>query len=276
MLSKCTLLLQNTTTPANRSDASPHTAGWSESFWRNGVVAGDDLALVNLITKRARLLPNQASIVGFRISLWDISGNKLLARGSSTAKTQRIGHASLTCTQPGTSLSFSGSSSGVANSSRFALKCLPDEEETNGEYQPDTAYKTAVTQFCNEMTTGWGFVGRDLTKVSQKVITIAGNIVKLAGLIGAAPGVDNLIFKKVKADNGDPVKGSYLVTNVTVANEYTLAAFPGAVVTKANGLARVDAIAFYPYTVVVPDRSVTRKVGRPFAAYRGRASKRAA
>lgn len=274
---RVTLLCQLTTAPTQRADASPHTGGWSESFWRAGAVALSDSVVQDLLTRRARLMPTEASIVGVRIGNYNISANKLVPVGSSTGKVERPGYPGLSCDYPGIGLSFAGSSAGVPNASRFAIRGMPDEEIRNGEYTPDSTYKGAVTQFCNTLTNGWGFIGRDLSVASQKVMSIAGNVVTLAGLIGAVVPGDNMILNRVTDDDDDPVKGSYYITNVNpVTFAYTLSGFPATTLTSAKGTARVDRIAFFAFSAVSPSRAVGRKVGRPFASYRGRASKKTA
>jgi len=276
MPSRFTMLMQITTNPANRDDASPHTGGWSESFWGSNPIVASDPTLITLMQKRAILLPAQGSIVGFRIGNYNITGNRLVPTGSSTGKVLYAGNGLRQSGLPQKSLSMTGVGHGVANCTRFTIRGIPDSQLINGEYQPDAGYKSAVTAFGNELSNaGWKFLGRDLTRVSQSVQAIAGNVVTLGGAIGAVAGTDYLRFRRVYDDDGDPVTGAYLITAIA-GNNYTLAGFPARTLTSPSGTARVDAIALVDFFSVTPSRAVVRKIGRPFESYRGRQSKRGA
>jgi hypothetical protein len=169
---------------------------------------------------------------------------------------------------------MAGTATGQPNSSRFTLRGIPDSQMTRGEYQPDSGYKSLVTQFCNQLSNNaWAFLGRDLSKPSQKVMSIAGNVVTLQGAIGAVAMTDYMRFRRVYDDLGKPVTGSFLIQTI-VGNAYTLAGFDGATLTAPSGTARVDAIRLCDFGTVAPSRAVVRKIGRPFASYRGRQSKR--
>lgn len=273
MLTRFTFLMQITTAPPNKVDASPHTGGWSESFWVDGIVPTNAAAVQTLLTKRALLLPSQGSIVGVRNAQYDISGNKLIPKGASTAKVNFPGNSSLETDLPQVSLEMAATATGAPNNTRFNLRGIPDVMMSYGEYQPTTAFKAAVTQFGTALLAGFGFVGRDLSLASQKVNSIAGSNITTLGALGAVVGTDFVIFKRVYDDAGNPVKGSFLVTNALAGNIYTLAGFGPVTMTTPSGLARVDKIAFYTYQTITPARAVVRKIGRPFASYRGRQSK---
>lgn len=274
MASRVTMLMQVTTTPPNRADASPHTGGWSESFWANANLLSSDPDILVLCQKRANLLPAQASVVGFRLSLYNIVGNRLMPTGSSTGKLQLPGATSRITDVPQMALELSGKSKTSSNSTRFCVRCLPDAQVAHGEYQPDSAFKGLVTQYGNELVNrDWKFIGRDLTKPSIKVQSIAGNVVTLAAPLGVVDNVDWVRFRRVYDDDEAPVKGAYLVT-AHAGNTITLAGFPARTMTTPSGTIRIDAIVTCGLKDIEPVRAVVRKVGRPFESYRGRQSKR--
>jgi len=274
MATRITFLFALTTAPANRGDASPHSAGWSESFWSDLTVPIGASGVTALATKRAALLPEQGALIGIRAATYNILGNKIFPTGSSTAKRNLPGGVGRTCDLPQMGLEFSGTATAAVNASRFVCRGMPDAQFTNGEYQPTTDYKPLVTDFCNEVANqGWRFLGRDLSLPAIKVLSIAGNVVTLNAGLGAVVNTDYLRFRRVYDDSGDPVKGSYLI----IANAgfaYTLAAFGARNLTNPSGTVRLDKLALLDFATVEPNRAVVRKVGRPSDSYRGRQSKR--
>jgi hypothetical protein len=275
MYGRLSLLMQVTTDPTNLVDAASHTGGWSEGIWFP-VAITDPLALVNpYVAVRAPLLPNGATIVGWRVANFDVLGNKLIPAGTSTGKLNVPGSSSALTDLPQVALELSGASAGGPNTNRMTLRCIPDSMMVHGEYQPTTAFKRKVGEFCNQLTLGGGagFVGRDKSRPSQRVESIAANVVKLGGSIGAAPGTDYMRFNRVRDTQGNPIEKVVKVIAFVAPGTYTVEGLDG--ITAGNsGTARTDALKFFDLSSLVPVRAVVRKIGRPFAAYRGRASKR--
>lgn len=274
MPSRFTMLMQVTTDPQNRGDASPHTGGWSESFWAANVLEAGNPALVTLCRKRANLLPAPASVVGYRIASYTIAGNKVIPTGSSTAKLQIPGSILRNTDVPQMALELSGQALNGPNSTRFSLRCIPDSQVDRGEYQPDPLFKGLLTQYRNELIQQfWKFMGRDLTKPAIRVNAIAGNVVTLGGPWGGVVGTDFVRFNRVYDDLGLPITGAYLVSAAN-GNAITLAGFDDRTLTKQSGTVRIDAITLQSFATIEPARIVVRKIGRPFESYRGRQSKR--
>jgi len=270
---KCTLLFQLTTTPPDRTTASPHTGGWSETWWSQTPFSSTDVHWQELVRARALLLPEQASIVGLRFGLYTIVGNRFVPGGSTTGRLQIPGNSGAITDLPQVALEMAGSTNAGANHSRFNLRCIPDVMMQHGEYQPSNAFKRNVVSFGGKLVNGaFCFVGRDLTKPVQRVISIANNVVTVTGLLGAVVGTDSVRLLNVKDNQGNPVKGAFRIVGLT-GFAYTVIGLDG-VTAGESGSARVDAPVLLPFASVIANRAVVRKIGRPFEGYRGRASNR--
>jgi len=271
-----TIIFQMSTAPTDRAAATVHTGGWSETFWSGSPFDATSVFFQALLTARAAMLPKQASIVGYRFANFDFVGNKIYPLGSTTGRLQKAGNAGFETDIPQMALMLSGAASGAPNQSRFALKCIPDGQVLQGEYQPTTAFRAHVSNYALTVVNGaWRFIGRDLSQPSQRVQSIVGQVVTLSGLIGAVVGTDYMRLNRVHDTLGNPVTGTYRIVAHDGAGVYTVQGMPNVTVLN-SGSARVDKITTYQYASVVPSRIVTRKVGRPSEAYRGRASKRSA
>lgn len=173
-------------------------------------------------------------------------------------------------------LEISGTTAGQPNSSRFTLRGIPDSQVTNGEYAPTPAFRGFVADLLAYYLQGapYGFVGRDLSNASFRVNLILDGVLTTGAVI---PGVVNnqtfIRLHKVRDVNGNPVKGAFLVTAGAGTQNLTLAGFP-AVSVGTSGTVRIDSLRFFPYSALQPGRILVRKIGRPFASYRGRASRR--
>jgi len=274
MISRLSLLFSITTTPPDRSAAVPHSGGWSESHWRNGTLAADSLDIPVLARARALLLPQQASIIGFRVALYDLTANKLTPRGTSTGKFLYPGSEGVQTGMPQKSLELSGKGLGEPNSNRMVLRGIPDVMVQQGEYTPTSAFSAKITRFTNVLTLqGWGFIGRDLAQATVRVTSIAGGVVTLPAAGVFAVG-DYMIFRGVTDIDGNPVSGSYLITAAVDDITFTLQGLPAVTVSVASGTCRKDIVKFLLLSDVTPHRAVVRKIGRPFESYRGRGSKR--
>lgn len=263
-----------TTDPTDATSASPHSGGWSESHW----CAPSDFVAANartLASRRANLLPGQGSIIGYRLESFDLTGNKLSPLGATSGRFLYPGLDSRDLNLPQDSLMMNGAGSGVPNAARFNLRCIPDGIITRGEYQPSPAFKGALTLYSNGLiAVGYGFIGRVKTGLSARVNSIAAGVVHLNGAVGGVANTDFLRLNRVYDDLGNPVKGTFLITNIT-GNAYTVSGLAGVSVSQPSGSARIDALDFFQYGVINPARAVVRKIGRPFEQYRGRASARA-
>jgi len=274
MDSRVTMVMNMNTTPANLAAAQVHAGGWTESFWAQGGVIATAQKLVNLQTGRARLLPASASIVGLRISNYTLTGNKLFPLGSSISRVRYPGNSSYPTDVPQMALGISAKANGATNSAHFTMRCIPDSQVVGGEYQPSPAFKNSLLLYQADLEqSGWSFLGRDLTKPVQRVLSITAGVVVLDAANGAVVG-DYIRFLKVKDSQGFAVTGAYRVTAFAAPATYTIVGLDAGVVVLNSGLCRVDAIKLFEMDDVQPTRAQVRKIGRPSESYRGRASRR--
>jgi len=274
MISRVSFLFALTTNPTDASKSIAHSGGWSEGHWQNGVVNADFGPIAELARARANLLPKQASIIGFRIALYDLVGNKLTPRGTSTGKFLFPGNSAWPCDLPQMALELSGVASGEPNISRMVLRGIPDQFAVQGEYAPSPAFSGNLTRYTNQLfLRSWGFVGRDLGQARVRLTSIQGAVVTLPAAGVFAVG-DYMIFNRVKNDSGNSVSGSYLIKAAVDDTTFTLQGMGNNNTSIANGTVRKDVAKFFLFGDIQPSRAVVRKVGRPFESYRGRASKR--
>jgi hypothetical protein len=274
MPTRMQLLFDVTTDPTNKTAASSHSGGWSEGFWFSTPLSNAPTLAGLLGALRSVLLGQEITIVGWRVENFTFSGNRLIPGGASSGVLNLPG-AALPIASPQICLSCNGQASGVPNNNRFTLRGIPNAVVANGEYQPLPSYSTALTNYFAALTVGSiGFVGRNKAGSNARVMSVtAGGVVTLNSAIGGVPGTDFLRLNRVYADNGLPIKGSYLITNIAGGTQYTLAGLiPPGPRTTPSGTARVDSIQFFSYGSIVPGRLGVKKIGRPFQGYRGRRS----
>jgi hypothetical protein len=271
---RCSWLFDVTTNPTNLSIASAHSGGWSESHWSPNTLPADSGYIRDWAQYRARLLPSEASIVGFRLENFSIVGNKLLPGGTAGGKFQYPGVYGGDLNLPQDAISCAGASATSTNSAKFNLRCIPDSQIVNGEFQPGSGYLSALNAFlANLVNAVWGFIGRVKSNPSAQVMGIAsGGVVTLSANVGGAPGNGFLRLNRVYDTLGNPVKGTFPMTNVA-GPVYTVSGLGATTVSKPSGTARLDGLSFYAYGTTSIGRACSRKIGRPFEQYRGRRSK---
>lgn len=272
MISKLELVFSFTSAPTNLAAAAARSGGWTEGHWYNLVVTPGEEGITQLATFRARMLPIQAAIVGFRIALYTIAGNKLLPGGTSAGALQFPGNAVYTANLPQDSLQLSGFSESSPNTDHFNLRCLPDEVTINGEWAPTTGFRNALTNFTSQLiNSGAGFVGRVKSNPLIAVNGYGAGVVQCAAAIPGAVVGSSLRFLRVYDDEGVPIKGSYVITAIS-GNNYTIANGPAQITNKPNGNVRLDQVAWFKYGTINPARTAVKKIGRPSIGYRGRRS----
>jgi len=266
-------LFQIVTDPVNKADAISHIGGWSEQHCWPGVIAGTSPQVASLATKRAVLLPSQASLVGVRRTQFSTSGNKIISSGSQTFGVARPGGTAVT-DLPQVALTLKIASEAGTNSSLQCLRCIPDTFMQRGEFQPSDNYRSLLRLYCDELQNqNWAFMGRDTSQPTAAVTSIVDNKITSSVELGVAVGDYLRLLKVVNSVTGDPISGSFRVTAV-IGKESTVVGLPAGAVALDSGLVRKDVITICNIGRAEFNRAVVRKIGRPFEAYRGRASNR--
>lgn len=277
---KTTLLFTVTTDPSDRASASPHTGGWSESFYYPAAKFNDPSFFAQWAITRAQLLAGECAVIGYRQQLVTISKNRLLPGGSAAGALNVPGIWGSDLNAPQDSLMVNFSPTGQPQNVRHRLPGLPDSQVASGEYQPSPTFKGNLTKYVNYViNTQFATICRDLTQPDCRVKSLSAGVLTTLSATGAGAG-DYIRLRRVKDDNGNPIEGTFLVTavvnNADTTVSYTLFDPPSQSVTKPNGTCRHDLLVLAALAAGIPNRLVVRKVGRPFVQYRGRRSKQRA
>lgn len=278
MATRFTALFAVTTAPTNRGAAQPHSGGWSEGYWIPDALSGPNQArFLALMTKRARLLPTEAAMIGYRVQTFTLLKNKMLPGAATSAKTIKAGNPAYTVDVPQAAFSLTLGHEPDVNKTRLILRCIPDEQIQNGEYTPTDAYKEAMRQFTQGEAGGLGrsitSICRKLSNPASRVVSYSANILTLSDA-GIAVEGDYLRLSRVYDQYGRSVTGSYQVGNV-VGKVYTLVNGPVGFTVLGSGTARKDELVELLVDTVSYGRATVKKIGRPFELYRGRQSNRA-
>lgn len=274
---RITLLLSVTTNPPDTTTAAAHSGGWSESFYSSGSSFLPPSFFQTWGQQRAGCLSGEASIIGYRQQLVTISGNKLLPGGSAAGTLLYPGVATNDLNAPQDALMINFTVGGQPQNLRHRLAALPDSQVENGEYQPNAAYKGAITKYINLIAGGqFSAIVRDLTQPDARVVSLIGGVLTTQSATGAIVG-QYIRLRRVKDNAGNPVEGTFLVMAAGggggAPSTYTLFPAPTQTVNTPNGTARLDLLVNPTITGGTPNRLVIRKIGRPFVQYRGRRSK---
>lgn len=279
MPTKVVILFQMTTTKnvaSERLNYAPviRTAGWSESFSGPDSISsvlqllkGPRSSILPLLPARAALLPSEASIIGVRLYSGGAGRGQLLAAAYS-------GNQGLLTDQPSTSLLCSATSTVSGVTRRFNLRCIPDFYVKSGEFSPDVAYADALIAFFASLS-GFGWQAKTYTN-SRKVFEIdADGTVTLDGT-NPFTQAQQVTLKNVYL-TGLKVRGGGKFSVLSIGpwqNQFKLAKWTLGEAT--GGQAFIQGGAFVEFDTAIKSvvRATTRKVGRPFAGYRGRNSPR--
>jgi len=274
-VTRLTNILQLSTNPTDLTTARIHVGGWSESFWTSLNPAGYNGPWERQQQARCLLLPPTAAIVGYRTQVYTMTGNKLLPGGTTSGRQNFPGRNTLTTDLPQVAVQFNATGAGVPNTTRLTMRGMPDDIMKGGEYQPNAAFKTAVTLMVNTMKGfNFGFIGRDLAQASVRVLAIAANVITVDAIPGTGLQVDDFIrLNRVYDAQGFPVQGAYAVEAINLVAKTITVRNLAANVTKPSGTLRRDQLDYFTFDAIQPIRAVVKKVGRPSEQYRGRRSK---
>lgn len=244
------------------------TGGFSESWFRLGDTIGSpEIAAARILAqKRAAALPGNDSISYLRFSKVDSPGS-----GSYVVKAGYPGTFS-GADVPQMAVGIKIFAVGSSNKKTMELRGIPDGQIFNGETTFTTPMKGALNTYLTELFSNWGFVGRNLSTPAKGILSIAANGTFVLNQSFAYNDGDLVQVLKTTAA-GRRLKGQILyATKVNDKNGVLNGWKHGDCV---GGKIRLSSKVFCPisFDATAVDNAVAlvRKVGRPFASYRGRA-----
>jgi hypothetical protein len=270
---KWSTIFQLNTVATNVTVAVNRIGGWSEGLWTQNNPTASFPLWTTYMLDRAKLLPAQGAIVGYRISSYNLAGNKLSPIGSSAGKVLYPGNPAYPCDIPQMALELGLTSALGPNAGKLWIRAIPDQFIVTGEFAPSTGFTLALFKFMSNLvgtTDGW--VGRNLSVPTMRVQGYAANVISVDAVPGGVVAGAYVRFYRCNDNNGVPIKGSFLIVSVT-ANTITISNGPTQTLSRPSGLCRQDLLQFltvltWNYGSVSP-----KKVGAPSRRYRGRRSK---
>ncbi len=259
---RATMIFKASTTSLLRS------AGWSESWYKEGAQEATLTALKDLCAVRANCLAGTAQIAGQRVQQL---GGRSISDGLIFPGRQR-----LTVDIPQMAITANVSNAGSLQKKTFSMRGIPDDAIIGGDFTGAGGLLQAVNGFFAGLANGaWQWQARDtsLGTVQLQSVGVDGTFV-LAGDYIFNQG-DYLTMVRVKDINGHSIVGNFLVGTKTDARNGKFFAWPNRVVQLSGKVRKLNfiypVVAFNSGKIV---RSMIRKVGRPLDLYRGRATVR--
>jgi hypothetical protein len=222
----------------------------------------------SLAKRRTGFLTRAASINATRIQL--IGGRAKLLR------TVYVGVLGADQDIPQMALSSRVSGQGVNNQKPFQIRGIPDGNVTGGEFAPTQGFQNGFASYGNQLfQNSWRFKGIDLSAPAVDIVSITdAGVFQLAGPLTFDVG-SFITLLRCRNSDGVSITGNFYVSVKVNAQNGTFLGWNRGTV-NLKGKARVRTV-IYP---LVADKSLeaiqitTRKVGRPFNLYHGRARKR--
>ncbi len=271
-LTKWTMIFNYSSGITPTNSAPVRQGGWSESVYTLTGGATLEAEFLALISARLSICPRGTSVTRYRIQEVDPAGP------STPRKVQLSAPGTWLSDVPQMALkvSFGGGTAGGAFRREF--RGLPDVQVVTGEYQPTAPFVVSANAFFARLQ-GSSFRARrrDKTKKQFKVssISAAGLVTMIDATEEIAAGSRVQILRTIDPATGRRKGYFATITNFVDDRHFTIS---GEKVIESNfGTLRAAAIVTAAFSS--PDlanaEAVVRKVGRPFRAYSGRASKRA-
>jgi hypothetical protein len=249
--------------------------GWTEHVWGDA-----DLSLTMsrlrdpgradgwppLLPARATILSNNANILGVRLYQGGAGRGQFIPMAYPGAGgPEDIPQMALLCAAQ------NPSSNSVR---RWTIRGVPDAQISQGEFSPTSFYSGAVKQYFQALNNFY-YKGQAVVTAYNVFTVSAAGIVQLTVPMPFA--LNNIItLKNVLDATGVRRGGQFMVTSLAPGgNGFTIAGWTFGDSTK--GSAYIGAGGTFNIgggNTPAVERTVTRKVGRPFAGYRGRRSKR--
>jgi hypothetical protein len=264
----------------------PRAGGWTESFWFSTPLTQAQFAA--FATARAAIMCPDCQVVGWRQTPYSWTLNKLLPGKSSVGTVFAAGKFTGQTNSPDDTLRVRGLALAGQVAWTIFLHAIPDDVIDSAAYIQNNTFQTALNLIFAALK-GQGttlpaiqWLGRDPTQQSQQVQSVngpGGTITTLVGLTGVVAG-QYIRLHRVYDDLGNPIRGTFIVTNVVVnvnlTVTYTVLGLPDLVRSTPSGTARRDVIGTGAVTALQPVLLSSRKIGRPSSLYRGRRAKQRA
>ena len=242
--------------------------GWSESWYYDSDLPNAVPPLRDLALHRAGMLPNSVKITGFRFSeLGGRSSSMSVSMPGCLHSSQDIPQMAALCIVGG---------QGVPNTKNFTLRGIADTSVSLGDADFTAPMQAAMTTFGFKLSANnFKFRARKLSNPSIGVLSIAvDGTFSLLGDLTFNQG-DFLTLLRCKATNGKPIAGNFYVGVKTDARNGKFANWPNLQVAQIGSVRKLEYI--FPIVAVNSfafKKIVTRKIGRPFDAYHGRARRK--
>lgn len=273
MATKVTSFFDYHSQPDEGSPNRTRSGGWSESFWINtDSITLENLELRHYHDARCRLMPQGASIVGVRLSQYELSGNRLIRKGAKAGDLNRPGSARLQQDIPQMALQLNATSVGKVNTTKLTLCALPDARVVGGEYSPSADFNVAVINFGATLRNlNAGFMGVDHTQFVSVIAGIDNGVVTTDDVLPGVVVGSYIRINRVTTNVNLPLSGSFRVSAIA-GNNYTC---PDLALHSANrgGTAMRDIVVFCAYDTFKIKGVRVRKIGRPSGGYRGKSTR---
>jgi hypothetical protein len=270
---KATMVFQLATNVSSVDNPAKRVAGWTESHYTGNDLAETRVQLNQLCQLRAALLPNGAFIKGQRIQ-------QVSPKGAAVTSSVRYpGSAGIQADVPQMALKVRIRAADTRNARNVELRGIPDARVVEGEYSGSQAFDAALATYLERLFF-WRFKAIDLDQPIVPVVSISQGANNVGTVIfDDAPPADvgeTLQIMDATNEDGDSVNGTFRVlTSLSDVRTATIANWRGGTVAEAR--ARKYVVIYPGFAHNDPPQVpevVTRKVGRPFGGYRGRASSR--
>lgn len=244
-------------------ETHPDACGFSETWYRDSSITDAIEEIQLLAMRRARMLTNNATIVGARFQ--NIGG------ASQTIKMRYVGTVVRDGDLPQVALNVRLIGQNNDYKKMMQLRGIPDGRVEFGEYRPSRDFAAAFDGWVTALATnGWRFQARKKSTPRVKIFSIdsLGNFVIAPGATYAVN--DQVILRNVRNANGNGVSGTFYVEARTNDQNGKLRGWTGGTVGESGTFAKLE----FEYMQVARGgilNATTRKVGRPFTQFRGRA-----
>lgn len=277
MIIKCTMLFQLATGTESPNPSLRRIGGWSESFYADVASMSDAITLVNgasdwrptsLCPARAALLPNSAQIIGQRFQQVSPVGR------SQSLNQIWNGSSGYHCDIPQMALLTRIPAAGASNIRPYMIRGIPDSLVQDGEFAPEPNYNRAITglftslsQFCMRVKSGVVF--------PEDIASIDGTGKIIFNAVRPAIAVGSYVTLAGVRVSGGVVSGTFRVASIGPESlAMTIASWTSGPGLGGTGVQTTTTHPTLDGSNATVGRIIVKKVGRPFVAYRGRATVR--